>query len=412
MRYFTMPGFNFGLASAVPQFNRVPEAMVAVARRLMGVCCTHFFDDFCVSEPTRVARSGQRALRLLMHAVGLPFSEEKAVDVSSVVVFLGVESDFTRLLGTGCVRMRVRPDRVEKLQQRCWDVLADEYLPSSIARSLCGKLGFTTGWTFGKVGRAALQPIFRATDASEGPRSRRRRERKRQRRDNASAPKWAEENVLTDGARASLRFFAEVLPHLPVHEFATVASGEPPTLVWTDARWDEGDEDPAGVGFVVAVPREGTRLAERPSLAALREGYVFYHGSAIVSEDFMEGFVRRKQQIGQLELLGALLPYLSCPDLFRNKRVIHWIDNQSALAGLTKGYSGVLDSARIVHAFHATCAGPGAAVWLEYVRSRDDVADEPSRVGLSEWDYDIGVHSEPVEYEFPQQSRWKESAVE
>ena len=52
--------------------------------------------------------------------------------------------------------------------------------------------------------------------------------------------------------------------------------------------------------------------------------------------------------------------------------------------------------------------------WLEYVRSKGNVADEPSRVDLSgkAWDCDIGVHSEPVECKLPQQSRWKESAAE
>ena len=33
--------------------------------------------------------------------------------------------------------------------------------------------------------------------------------------------------------------------------------------------------------------------------------------------------------------------------------MIHWIDNTSALAGLIRGYAGSIDSARIVHAFHA-----------------------------------------------------------
>ena len=32
-----MPGFNFGVSSAVPQFNRTPELSVMCARRLFGV---------------------------------------------------------------------------------------------------------------------------------------------------------------------------------------------------------------------------------------------------------------------------------------------------------------------------------------------------------------------------------------
>ena len=57
-RYFTMPGFNFGLAAAVPQFNRFPEAVQAIARRLAAVLTCHFFDDFNVTEPRLCAGSG------------------------------------------------------------------------------------------------------------------------------------------------------------------------------------------------------------------------------------------------------------------------------------------------------------------------------------------------------------------
>ena len=38
--FFSMPGFNFGLKSAVLQFNRYPELVVAAARRLLGIVCT------------------------------------------------------------------------------------------------------------------------------------------------------------------------------------------------------------------------------------------------------------------------------------------------------------------------------------------------------------------------------------
>ena len=59
--------------------------------------------------------------------------------------------------------------------------------------------------------------------------------------------------------------------------------------------------------------------------------------------------------------------------------MLHFIDNTAALAGLTKGYSRVVDSAHIVHAFHAWNVAIGAHVWFEYVRSEANPSDEPSR---------------------------------
>ena len=50
------------------------------------------------------------------------------------------------------------------------------------------------------------------------------------------------------------------------------------------------------------------------------------------------------QQIGQVELVAALLPYLSLVDdcgrsRLANKRCLHWIDNSSAVASRMKRYS-------------------------------------------------------------------------
>ena len=104
-----------------------------------------------------------------------------------------------------------------------------------------------------------------------------------------------------------------------------------------------------------------------------------YHGAADVEAGLMRHLMRRQQQIGQVELVGAVAPYLSLPHILAGRRVIHWIDNTSALAALAKGYSGVPDSAHLVHVFHAWAAAAGTAVWFEYVPSAANPADEPSR---------------------------------
>merc|ERR1712185_776405 len=109
-------------------------------RRLLGVCCCKFFDDFNVTEPAWSAAHGQLLMRRLQTLIGAPFSERKQVDASPIIVFLGVESDFRDVESTGMVRMRVRPDRVGQLHARIQAVLQARRLPWSLASSLCGKL--------------------------------------------------------------------------------------------------------------------------------------------------------------------------------------------------------------------------------------------------------------------------------
>ena len=66
------------------------------------------------------------------------------------------------------------------------------------------------------------------------------------------------------------------------------------------------------------------------------------------------------------------------PEL-RGRRVLHWIDNTGAVAALTKGYARAPDSVRIVHVFKAYCLGAGASIWFQWVPSKSNIADLPSR---------------------------------
>ena len=58
------------------------------------------------------------------------------------------------------------------------------------------------------------------------------------------------------------------------------------------------------------------------------------------------------------------------------------IDNTGALAAMVKAYARAIDSARIVHAFAALAVTLNISPWFEYVRTKANVADLPSREGL------------------------------
>ena len=97
--------------------------------------------------------------------------------------------------------------------------------------------------------------------------------------------------------------------------------------------------------------------------------------------------------------------YWSLPGLFQGRDVIHFIDNYGALAGLTKGYSGDRDSARLVHAFYAINDRVEANVWFAYVPSGANISDLPSRSATQECIriiFDVfGADSEWVESVLP-----------
>jgi hypothetical protein len=103
------------------------------------------------------------------------------------------------------------------------------------------------------------------------------------------------------------------------------------------------------------------------------------HSDRVVPPGVMAKLASREQQVGPLEVLAGVAAYTSRPEQLRGRDVIHFIDNTGALFGLSKGYSGEDDSARMVHQFHCVLGAIDANVWMEYVGTGANIADLPSR---------------------------------
>ena len=131
----------------------------------------------------------------------------------------------------------------------------------------------------------------------------------------------------------ALKFFIVLLHHIPDREIHLAPDHRRPLLVWSDASWEHGI---GWLGFVVYDPERAR----------------FFYSDSCVPEHVLDLFVHKKQKIGQCELLAASVVYTSMPELFRARQVIHWIDNTSAISCLIHGYSGKVDSALLVNAFH------------------------------------------------------------
>ena len=95
----------------------------------------------------------------------------------------------------------------------------------------------------------------------------------------------------------------------------------------------------------------------------------------------MDGIKKRETYIGQFELVGAIIPFLSFPDsFFRGYPVQLWIDNAGAVGALVKGYSGKPDCAKLVNTFHFAVAHLGIeSLYIDYVPTESNIADVPSR---------------------------------
>jgi hypothetical protein len=364
VRYLVMAGFNFGLKAAVPMFNRIPFFSTELMRCLLGGVCDHYFDDIITAEPSWAVSlcrpsllfpegevSAQACLWCVHSIIGFPLALAKKRKPSAVAAFLGVIVDFTQWEQSGVAQLYTSEERKQTVADVVSQALAHERISRQECESLTGKLGFILQWSVGKFGRAVLRPLYDYVT-------------------NSSMRYW------TDALKYALQFIGSIIMELPRATFRFKSKARPTVKVWTDACWEKNSDQPAGLGVVIFFPHY-TDDRGKFHASSYRHAYGF------ASDELIEKFKARENYIGQLELYAALIAYTTFKKELEGRKVIHWIDNTSALASLIKGYSRMPDSAQIIHAFHSLNLGLKCKVWFEYVNTKANIADEPSRGELA-----------------------------
>tara|TARA_B100000795_G_scaffold234968_1_gene194391 strand:- start:363 stop:2816 length:2454 start_codon:yes stop_codon:yes gene_type:complete len=366
-RFFVLPGMAFGQTASVNQFNRLPELVVHFLRCRCGVSNTHYFDDYNVVEPDFAGSTGQDLLLLLHEGIGIPLSSEKHVPMSNFFVFLGVLTDFTRFAARRIISMRPKPGRLAATLASLAAVVAAGTISHGLAATLRGKLQFLL-YTVGHGSRVGRSVLSAFASVRRGGRVGRH-----------SIP-------IPRALLAAIAFLSVVIsrmqPRIIDLPAMMIAALRGSVIVWSDAMWEDGSPGkPAvgGLGFVVWFP---------PGHPLAGPGGRFCFSSRYVGLSELTFLDRDHSLIGQLELLAAAAVYVSFPRAaFSDQDVIHYIDNSSALYGMVKGYSSVPDSLAIIRAFHAANLALRARVWFNYVATKANVADLPSRGALGEMAY-------------------------
>jgi hypothetical protein len=341
-----VPGHNFGLLSAVCNFNRYPELAIVVTRRLLWVVCEHYYDDANTAEPAWARDTGQQCLAAICgeQFFGFGFDEEQTTGMLPSNDYLGVSSSLEHA-DDGFVLMDVSASRRKKLKELVQAVRSARELRSGLASSIFGKARFMLSPCYGGLGKACLPPLNL---------------RARQKNARAITPELAE----------SLDFIEFACDYLPPLSLSVMPNSDRPVVVFVDAEGKKrsGASPPSGhLGFVVYHPDFGKVHSYAPVPASLVQ--------------LLDDCRRRDVYIGQFELIGAITPFLSLPpEWFTGYPVELWIDNSGAMSSLVKDYSGKPDCARIVNMFHFTVAKLGlASLWTDFVNSESNPADVPSR---------------------------------
>ena len=233
-----------------------------------------------------------------------------------------------------------KPGRLEEIKELVSGVVGGSPVGFREALSLRGKIAFAESNLYGRVG-AAVGHIL-----ADWARSHRRRPATRELKE----------------ALARVTLALEVAPARVIRP-----RGDGPVAVMF---LDGAVEDKVTIGGVLVLPGGATE-----------------HWGCVVPELITESWKSRADQvqvIGQAEVYPALVARLTWAEHLRGKRVVTFIDNESARIALVKQYSSVLASLRILTCCSAFDAARGVDCWYARVPSDANPADAPSRLDQEE----------------------------
>ena len=87
--------------------------------------------------------------------------------------------------------------------------------------------------------------------------------------------------------------------------------------------------------------------------------------------------------IAEGDAFGPLLCLHNHSEVLAHAHLVLFIDNLGVLSGLIKGSSSIADFGAILSASHLRTAQLHSSAWFEHVRSKSNIADGGSRVGIS-----------------------------
>jgi hypothetical protein len=105
-----------------------------------------------------------------------------------------------------------------------------------------------------------------------------------------------------------------------------------------------------------------------------------YYAADVCSPWLFQRFTQHgKSTICSLELLAALCALLTMRDSLRNHRVCLYVDNTAACSCMINGYSSSVPMAAMGNLFHLAISALGIDCWVEWVNTKANLADLPSR---------------------------------
>ena len=338
MRLYRAFSLMFGQTSAVYAFLRFSRALAAIAARIFSLVVVEFFDDFTQIESAHTAVSAMETMEGFLTLLGweVARTESKRLEFDKCFVSLGISIDFSKARDRSVV-VKNKPGRVQSICQEIDKIRERGSLCFKGALSLKGKVGFAEGQLFYRV----AAPLCRLL------------------------AKWVSfgcEMKLTQELDLCLSTTKNLLLGAGPRIVRAI-SMERPVIVFTDGACEE---DGTSIGAVMFLH------------GAAPQAFGAVLDTATVSRWYTK--LGQLQVIGQAELFPLLVARLTWARVMVGRRVIFFVDNDSARMACIRAYSPVLPSLQIIMQCVQYDCQHQVSSWYARVPTHSNIADDPSRM--------------------------------
>ena len=334
----------FGSISSVYYFNRAARALWAIGAYALRLVWTNYFDDYPTVNPASSSSECDISVKSLFTILGwnLSKNEKKTKPFHSEFDTLGVVADMTQL-PTGTAIFSNKPARVREIGDAILDMVSKRRCPQPLMASIRGRSQYSSAQVFGRM---AIGPLHVMSQHEYHSKS-----------GILEAP--------TIKALLDIKLILETSPprNLSCH-------GERrPLLLFTDGAVEGIDHDKVTCGSVL--------IDTAIDWAEMWGG--------IVPRSIVKAWKRdggKVQVIGQAELLPVALSRRVWKEHLRHRRLIVFIDNDSARQGLIRGWSASNSSLAIISDMLQSEILDQTWIWYARVPTHSNPADDPSRLIL------------------------------
>lgn len=311
---------------------------------LFKIIGTNYFDDFPTFEAEALAPSATKTFDGLCELLGWTLASEEKKNLGFAQIFcpLGVQINLSSL-PEGFLVIENRAARLVELADMSQRFLDADRMKPSEAAPLRGKLLYSEQQALGRCGAMATRALGRRATGDGGA------------------------VALSDDLRSALawilKFTKDTIPRI-----VRLRDPRRPVVVFTD-----GASHPDGTSSCGGLIFDGS---ERPEMFGFEVPAAIAAGWASSTAS--------KQVIGQAELFPVWVAKAHWAEKLKGRRVIFFVDNDSARFALIRMFSPVRASADILWQIAELDLDSRATPWYARVASASNPADGPSRLDFEE----------------------------